>query len=391
MAAVSTLDATGSLPTGSLPGIEAHPHAAAVLGPALRGGGARGRGPSHAYLFYGPAGAGKRTVARGLAGALVAEGAGSEAAERVVKERVRRGTHPDVTWVAPSGAAEMLVGDVDGPVVAAAARRPFEAQRRVFVIEGAERLNEQAANRLLKTLEEPPEYAHIVLVSDRREEVMATIASRCVHVRFDARSAEEIARELMAEGTGEESEARACARLALGDGGTARMLASGEGRALRGAAEAYVRGALRGRTGERRWMELVEAAKAAGERAGREAEERIAEQAQGAPERERRRLAKEAQEARRRAERRARAGALEQGLRVAELWLRDVMCVQEGAGELAYAVDRKGELEEDARAGVAARRGVELVRETRARLEVNVGEELALEALAFRLQALGEA
>ncbi len=75
---------------------------------------------------------------------------------RAVRDRVQRGTHPDLTWVTPSGAAEMLVSDIDEPVVAAAARTPFEASRRVFVIEGAETMNEQAANRLLKTLEEPP-------------------------------------------------------------------------------------------------------------------------------------------------------------------------------------------------------------------------------------------
>jgi DNA polymerase-3 subunit delta' len=64
--------------------------------------------------------------------------------------------------------------------------------------------------------------------------------------------------------------------------------------------------------------------------------------------------------------------------------------VQEGAQELVYAVDRRAELEADAARypGAGMRRGVELVCETRVRLAVNVGEELALEALAYRLQAL---
>jgi DNA polymerase-3 subunit delta' len=74
-----------------------------------------------------------------------------------------------------------------------------------------------------------------------------------------------------------------------------------------------------------------------------------------------------------------------------ELWLRDMMCLRERAPELVYAVDRMDELQADTRAhGDAARGGVELVRETRARIALNVGEELALEALAFRLQALAE-
>ncbi len=210
----------------ALPGIEAHPHARAVLGAGLGPGGR----PSHAYLLHGPAGSGKRQIARALAGVLLADGAEDEQTARAVAARVARGTHPDLTWVAPSGAAEMLVSDIDEPVVVAATRTPFEARRRVFVIEAAETLNEQAANRLLKTLEEPPAYAHLVLVSDRKEEVLATIVSRCVHVRFDALAPQEIARGLLAEGAaGEEETARACARLALGDAGRARMLASEAG------------------------------------------------------------------------------------------------------------------------------------------------------------------
>jgi DNA polymerase III subunit delta' len=382
-----------------LPGIEAHPHARAVLAPAVLApvlpappvsAPAPRAMPSHAYLFHGPAGAGKRAIARAFAGALLAEGAPDEEAARGVAERVRRGVHPDLTWVKPSGAAEMLVSDIDEQVVAAAARTPFESNRRVFVIEAAETLNEQAANRLLKTLEEPPAYAHVVLVSDRSEEVMATVASRCVHVRFDAPTAQAIAHRLLAEGAcAQETRARACARLAQGDANRAVMLASEEGRALRVAAEGYVRCALMGETGERRWTDLLETATAAGASAGETSQGRMAEELEMAPSKERKKLEREAQEGRRRVERRARAGALDRGLQLAELWLRDVVCVQEGAQELAYAVDRLAELEADAARYPSAgiRRGVELVRETRVRLAVNVSEELALEALAYRLEA----
>jgi DNA polymerase III subunit delta' len=390
MAMVSTPSTVAQTPAPNLatdlaevlPEIEAHPHARAVLGSAITPNG-KGK-PSHAYLLHGPAGSGKRAIARAFAGALLADGALGEEAKRAVRDRVKRGTHPDLTWVRPSGAAEMLVSDIDEPVVAAAARTPFEAKRRVFVIEGAETMNEQAANRLLKTLEEPPAYAHLVLVSDRKEEVLATISSRCVHVRFDAPSAETIAQGLAVEG----DLARACARLALGDAGRARMLASEQGRALRAAAEGYVRSGLAGETGQRRWTDLLEAAQAAGVGAGEEIDERLAEQLEMAPSKERKKLEREAQEGRRRTERRARARALEEGLQLVELWLRDVVCVQEGAGELVYAVDRTAELKDDAARCAGARRGVELVRETRTRIAVNVSEELALEALAYRLQAL---
>ncbi|MCW3027445.1 MAG: hypothetical protein JWN81_656, partial [Solirubrobacterales bacterium] len=175
-ATAESIDAGGAHDAAVLPGIEAHPHARAVLGPALP---PQGR-PSHAYLFHGPAGTGKRTIARAFAAALLADGA---ADPQGVRERVGRDAHPDLTWVTPSGAAEMLVSDVEEPVVAAAARTPFESTRRVFVIEAVDAMNDQAANRMLKTLEEPPSFAHLLLLTDRREEVLATIASRCQHVR----------------------------------------------------------------------------------------------------------------------------------------------------------------------------------------------------------------
>ncbi|MGA7705863.1 MAG: hypothetical protein WB998_13320, partial [Solirubrobacteraceae bacterium] len=162
----------------TLPGIEDHAHACAVLLPALP---PRGQ-PAHAYLFYGPAGSGKEAVAKAFAGVLLADGARTP---RTVAERVERDAHPDLTWVTPSGANEVLVKDIEGPVVAAATHTPFESKRRVFVIEAAGTMNDQAANRLLKTLEEPAPFAHLILLAEHREDVLPTIASRCQQVRFD--------------------------------------------------------------------------------------------------------------------------------------------------------------------------------------------------------------
>jgi DNA polymerase III subunit delta' len=373
-------------PVTLLPGIDAHSHARAVLLPALAPGGA----PSHAYLFHGPAGTGKRTVARAFASALLLEGARNP---QTVAERVARDCHPDLTWVTPSGAAEMLVADIEEPVVAAATRTPFESARRVFVIEAAETMNEQAANRMLKTLEEPPAFIHLLLLADRREDVLATIASRCQQVRFDALPSLVMAGRL--EGV-ESERARACARLALGDAGIAAWLAGEEGGALRARAEDFVRFALAGTTEARPWLGLLEAAKAAGTAAGELAQERIARELELLPSRERKRYEREGAEARRRGERRVRTRTLDLALRVAELWLRDVLCVCEGAPELAYAVDRRTELEQDVarlqgsarRDATAVRRGVELVADTRLSLSLNVSEELALEALAYRLENL---
>ena len=394
-----------------LPGIDAHPHARAVLGPALGSPGTgqghgqglglgqgqqgtgqqgqgtgqgQGQGASHAYLFHGPPGTGKRAIARAFAAALLKDGARSP---DTVAERVARGSHPDLTWVIPSGAAEMLVADIEEPVVGAVTRTPFESARRVFVIESVETMNDQTANRMLKTLEEPPRFAHLLLLTDRREDVLATIASRCQQVRFDPLPSETIAERLVdADG----DRASACARLALGDARLAARLAGAEGETLRAGAEGFVRAALAGNTAAKPWTGLLEGARTAGARAGEAALERLQGELEYVPSKERKRYEREGLDARRRGERRTRTQTLDLALRLAELWLRDVMCVCEGAGELVYAVDRRAELEEDAegRASGALREGIELVGATRLSLALNVSEELALEALAYRLEAL---
>jgi DNA polymerase-3 subunit delta' len=376
----------------TLPGIDAHPHARAMLLPALPSDEeSPARAPSHAYLFHGPPGAGKRTVARAFAAALLAEGS---PAPDAVPGRVDRGAHPDLAWVTPSGAGEMLVADIDRAVVAAATHTPFESRRRVFVIEDAHTMNDQAANRLLKTLEEPPPFVHLILLAPGLREVLPTIASRCQHVRFDPLPPACIEERLGSERSAVDPQTlAACARLALGDAGLAGRLAGEWGRAQRERAEGFVRGALHGdiARGADGYLDgLLQAARDAGAGAGEELAARVAGELELLPAGDRKRYEREAAEAQRRAERRARTGALDLALRLAELWLRDLWCVAEGAGELVYAVDRRPELERDAagRSPERLREAVELVRDTRLRLPLNVSEELALESLAYRLQAL---
>ncbi len=357
-----------------LAGTERHPHARAVLTAALPPDGAA----SHAYLFHGPAGAGKRAVARAFAAELLADGAPDPDGAR---ERVEHGVHPDLTWVTPSGAAEMLVGDIDEPVVAAATRTPFEARRRVFVIERAETMNEQAQNKMLKTLEEPAAFAHLILLSSRPGQLLPTIASRCQHVRFDTPSAETIATALTASGL-DAASADASARLGLGDAERAARAP-----VLRPHAEAFARSALHDTLEQRPWVHLLAQARQEGDAAQALVEERVAAELEMLPKRDRRRAEREGTEAARRAQRRARSAALDQALELAGLWFRDVACVADGVGELVHATDRMDELREDAegRGASALRAAVALVDEARAAMIVFPSEELLLEALASRL------
>src|SRR3954454_4331335 len=360
--------------------LDQHPHAAAVLGAALDGS------PAHAYLLHGPAGSGKRDAARDFAASLLAHEAADPESARI---RVQHGTHPDLTWVAPSGAHEMLRRDVDEAVVSAASRTPFEATHRVFVLERADTMNDEAANSLLKTLEEPPPYVVLLLLTDRLTQVLPTISSRCQPVRFDPLPVTALAQRLQSRGVAPDA-ADACARLSLGDGERTLALALGEGPALRARAEAFARAPLAGRAhAERAWRPLLDSARAAGGAAKEQVEIALAEELEYLPKKEHKRRETEFTERARRAERRATTGALDHALQLAGLWYRDLACVAAGAPEVAFHSDRAAELDQDAlgRDPALLRRAQELVDDTRARLIVNVSEELACEALAYRLEA----
>lgn len=360
-----------------------HPHARAVLHAAVPPAGS----PSHAYLFHGPAGAGKREVARAFAAELLAEGAPDPDDAR---RRVAEGVHPDLTWVRPSGAAEMLVADIDEPVVAAATRTPFEARRRVFVVEGADTMNDQAANKMLKTLEEPPPFAHLVLLTDKPGNILPTIASRCQLVRFEAATPAELSQRLQTRHGVPPLTADACARLALGDAERALALALAEGPALRDAAERFARAALRDRLVEHPWVTLLDLARARGDAAASGVASEIAADAELLPDREAKRLRREGETAAKRAHRRAHAATIDHGLQLAALYLRDVACVKDGVPDLVHHVDRLDQLRVDAEEldGGAGRLrdAVGLVEEARTTLILNPSEELALEALASRVE-----
>lgn len=360
-----------------------HPHARAILGAAV---GPDGVSASHAYLFHGPAGSGKAEAARALAAELLAEGSPDPDSAR---RRALEGVHPDLTWVTPGGANEMLVGDIDEAVVGAVARTPFEAKRRVFVLERADTMNDQAANKLLKTLEEPPPFAHLILLTDKPANVLPTIVSRCQLVRFEAPTPAELSDRLQTRHGVPPQTADAVARLSLGDANRALALALGDGPALRHAAERYARAALRGELAGRPWIEILKIAGERGEKAAAEVAERIAAEAELLPDRDARRVKREGETTARRAHRRVHGETIDHALQLVALWLRDVACVTDGVPDLAHNVDRADALAEDAgREGLAAgrlREAVALVEEARTTLSLNPSEELALEALASRL------
>jgi DNA polymerase-3 subunit delta' len=345
--------------------------------------------PFHAYLLAGPRGSGKGAAARALAAELLAEGAGDPAGSR---RRVLAdpSPHPDLVWLRPPG-NQHLVETVREQVIAQVAYRPFEGDRRVFVVEAAEAMAEESQNALLKTLEEPPAFAHLILVSAEPEGLLETVRSRCRAVRF-ARLGPEAVEARLGE-RAEAEERRAAARLSGGDVGRASFLLDEQGRDLRAAVELLARAVRSGELGDVPWEALARSADAAGERESAAIRARAADAEQDAAERSgpaARRRARDAEDAAKRGARRERNATLDLGLALFGAWMRDLAAVAERAPELVLNSDRSAEVAELAE-GLdprRARRAGELVMETRRRLQVNVSEALALEALAFRVEYL---
>ncbi|HVD39908.1 MAG TPA: hypothetical protein VNC16_02740 [Solirubrobacterales bacterium] len=349
--------------------------------------------PSHAYLFHGPRGSGKRAAARSFAAEILAAAAADpEDARR--RALLDPSPHPDLVWLAPAGAQHM-VEEVRERVIRASAYRPFEGGKRVFVIEAAEAMRDESQNALLKTLEEPPGFVHLILLSSDGEGLLETVASRCQTIEFAPLPAEVLEREI-ADGTkvplygGESSrqqeEIAAAARLAAGDLERARLLLSERGRELRAEAERCVGAALAGECGGAPWKALLDRAQAVGADVEAATREALEEEAKAGV----KRSAKEIGDGAKRAGRRRRTEILELGFELCAAWLRDLAAVASGAEEVVFNRDRLEQLRAQASGldAAVARQGAALVQETRRSLELNVSEELALEALFFRLEAL---
>ncbi len=193
------------------PGVVGHGPVVALLADEARR-------PGHAYLFTGPANVGKATVARLFAAALLCPD------DDDGRRRVIAGLHPDLIVVEPEGRTALTV-DQSRATVAHASLTPLEADRKVFLFEEAGLMNDEAANALLKTLEEPTPTTVFVLVVESEDDLPPTIASRCRSIHFGRVSDEEIVAALGRVGLAAD-QALDVARISGGRPGLALALAT---------------------------------------------------------------------------------------------------------------------------------------------------------------------
>jgi len=149
----------------------------------------------HAYLFTGMEGIGKRLVALNMAKALNCADQAGEACDRCRScQLIGKGMHPDLILINPTG--ESIKIEQIRELERSIAFKPYEARWRVILIDGAERLTKEAANALLKTLEEPPPWTVIILVALAVEGLPPTVPSRCQRIRFSPLSDAEVKKVL---------------------------------------------------------------------------------------------------------------------------------------------------------------------------------------------------
>jgi DNA polymerase-3 subunit delta' len=323
-------------------------------------------GPAHAYLFHGPRGVGKRRAAIAFAGALLGDPA-----------RVARGAHPDLYLLEPLG--DQIRIDPIRELRRDLHMRPFEADKRVYVVYGAHTMNEDAADALLKDLEEPPDYAVIVLVADDLGLLAPTIRSRCQHVSFRRLSQRAVKAYLSSRGvTGEQLDA--LARLAGGRLDRADRLLDEEAGQRRAALIELARAVYREPA-----FDPTEAARKVGEIAqARGAAARAEAEAAATGEESSRELDQRLRRAARGAEREEILDVLD----VLSSWYRDLVVAAAGAETAILNSDRLSELSEDGvpERSPAAERAAEAVRETWRSFEFQVQAGLALESLFVRLR-----
>ena len=295
-------------------------------------------GPAHAYLFHGPPGVGKRRAALGFAGALLGD-----------LGRVERRAHPDLYVLEPLG--DQIRIDAIRELRHDLHMRPFEADRRVYLVFGAHTLNDEAADALLKDLEEPPPYAIVVLVADDLGPLPETIRSRCQLVPFRRLAETTVREEITARAPQlSEEEATALARVARGRLDRVDRLLDPQAARRREAVLEVARAVYRDPGFEPR--EAADALMGIAAERSEEAKERAQ-----AENEELDLTPREKEQRTRRAMRGAEREEVLLCLEELEAWYRDLVVVASGAESAAAHVDRLAELREDATRRAASWRG----------------------------------
>ena len=184
---------------------------------------------SHAYIFEGPNDSGKNMLARAFAKALQCEAGYGDSCDMCRScQQMESGNQPDVKWLTHEKPMTISVDDIRKQINADMAIKPYSSKYKIYIVDEAEKMNEQAQNALLKTIEEPPEYGILMLLTNNIEAMLPTILSRCITFHLKPVEQDKIV-NLLTENYGvPDYKARICASFSQGVVGKAIDMAASE-------------------------------------------------------------------------------------------------------------------------------------------------------------------
>ncbi len=186
---------------------------------------------SHAYILEGETGSGKKLLAKAFAQALECEDGTGESCNTCHScMMAESGNHPDIIWVTHEKPNTISVADIRSQVNGDIGIKPYSGRYKIYIIDQAEKMNEQAQNALLKTIEEPPAYAVILLLASQTGAFLPTILSRCITLSLKPLREDRIREYILAHTGLTKEEAEFCAGYSMGNLGKAMDLAVNEAR-----------------------------------------------------------------------------------------------------------------------------------------------------------------
>lgn len=184
---------------------------------------------SHAYIIHGEKSSGKEFIARIFAMAVQCEGDGEKPCQECHScKQALTDNHPDIIRVTHEKPNTISVDDIRAQVNNDVVIKPYSSRYKIYIINEAEKMTPQAQNAILKTLEEPPEYAIILLLTTNMTTLLPTIVSRCVVLNMKPVADHLVKKYLMEEMRITDYKADVCVAFARGNIGKARLLASNE-------------------------------------------------------------------------------------------------------------------------------------------------------------------
>ncbi len=184
---------------------------------------------SHAYIINGERSSGKEFVAKVFAAALQCERGGTEpCGECHSCIQAKSGNQPDIIFVSHDKPNSIGVEDIRAQINNDIGIKPYSSPRKVYIMNEGEKMTVQAQNALLKTLEEPPEYAVILILTANVDSLLPTILSRCVVLNMKPVPDHKVKKYLMEELEIPDYKANICVAFARGNIGKAKLLASSE-------------------------------------------------------------------------------------------------------------------------------------------------------------------